>query len=150
MRAPRRRRINEGGETITTRSIVEVQDLFPVFEPEKDLQVGQFVVLTVEATKVKPGVPFYVGKVLEFGQQKWATKMKVEWYWPILKARVGRREISSKDQYTNYIEASWEPSGERHGWVEKEATIFSWNDIPKRTRSGFVQENNVSMYRDIT
>jgi hypothetical protein len=27
---------------------------------------------------------------------------------------------------------------ERHGWVMKEATIFSWEDVPTRTRVGVV------------
>jgi hypothetical protein len=44
------------------------------------------------------------------------------------------------------MEASWEPSLERHGWVVKEATIFSWEDVPARTRSGLIHENNVRVH----
>jgi hypothetical protein len=28
---------------------------------------------------------------------------------------------------------------ERHGWVMKEATIFSWEDVPTRTTAGVVR-----------
>jgi hypothetical protein len=36
------------------------------------------------------------------------------------------------------MEAQWEPSCERHSWVMKEAKIFSWKDVPRRTRTGVV------------
>lgn len=149
-RAPRRRRTNEGTETVaTTRAEVE-EDPFPMFEPQEDLQVGQFVALSVEATELRAGVPFYVGKILEFGQRSWASKVKVLWYWPILRARGGRGKSSSADRYANCMEALWEPSGERHGWVEKEAAIFSWNDIPRRSRNGSVTVNNVPVHGELT
>ena len=48
------------------------------------------------------------------------------------------------------MEILWEPSGERHGWVEKEAAIFSWNDVPRRTRNGFVQANNIRVHGELT
>jgi hypothetical protein len=35
---------------------------------------------------------------------------------------------------------------ERHGWVMKEATIFSWEDVPTRTRVGVVHGNEVRVY----
>jgi hypothetical protein len=35
---------------------------------------------------------------------------------------------------------------ERHGWVMKEATIFSWEDVPTRTRAGVVYGNEVQVY----
>ena len=35
---------------------------------------------------------------------------------------------------------------ERHGWVMKEATIFSWEDVPTRTRAGVVHGNEVWVY----
>jgi hypothetical protein len=35
---------------------------------------------------------------------------------------------------------------ERHGWVMKEATIFSWEDVPTRTRAGVVYGNEVRVY----
>jgi hypothetical protein len=38
--------------------------------------VGQFVALTVEQEELGVGIPFYVEKVLEFEQRKWAEKMK--------------------------------------------------------------------------
>jgi hypothetical protein len=44
------------------------------------------------------------------------------------------------------MEAQWEPSRERHGWVMKEAIIFSWEDVPRRTRAGVVHGNKVQVY----
>jgi hypothetical protein len=38
----------------------------------------------------------------------------------------------------------------RHGWVMKEATIFSWEDVPTRTRVGVVHGNEVPVYGVIT
>jgi hypothetical protein len=35
---------------------------------------------------------------------------------------------------------------ERHGWVMKEATIFSWEDVPTRTTAGVVHGNEVRVY----
>jgi hypothetical protein len=35
---------------------------------------------------------------------------------------------------------------ERHGWVMKEATIFSWEDVPTRNRVGVVHGNEVRVY----
>jgi hypothetical protein len=108
--------------------------------------VGQFVALTVEQAEVYAGVPFYMGKVVDFGQRKWAEKMKVVWYWPSMRAGVQTESRCSRTRYTNCMEASWEPSLERRGWVVKEAAIFSWEDVPARTRSGLIYENNVRVH----
>jgi hypothetical protein len=35
---------------------------------------------------------------------------------------------------------------ERHGWVMKETTIFSWEDVPTRTRAEVVYGNEVRVY----
>jgi hypothetical protein len=35
---------------------------------------------------------------------------------------------------------------ERHGWVMKEATIFSWEDVPTKTRAKVVHGNKVRVY----
>jgi hypothetical protein len=35
---------------------------------------------------------------------------------------------------------------ERHGRVIKEATIFSWEDVPIRTRAGVVHGNKIQVY----
>jgi hypothetical protein len=48
------------------------------------------------------------------------------------------------------MEASWEPSLKRHGWVVKEATIFSWEDVLVRTRSGLIHGNNVWVHGVVT
>ena len=37
-------------------------------------------------------------------------------------------------------------SFERHSWVMKEATIFSWEDVPTRTRARVVHGNEVWVY----
>ena len=33
------------------------------------------------------------------------------------------------------MESKWEPSGEKHGWVEKEASIYSWVDETQHART---------------
>jgi hypothetical protein len=35
---------------------------------------------------------------------------------------------------------------ERHSWVMKEATIFSWEDVPTRTKVRVVHVNEVRVY----
>jgi hypothetical protein len=67
-----------------------------------------------------------VGKELEFRKKRWAEKMKVIWYWPYLGIGMQIGSASNIARYGNCMEAQWEPSRERHGWVMKEATIFSW------------------------
>jgi hypothetical protein len=44
------------------------------------------------------------------------------------------------------MEAQWKPSREKHGWVMKEATIFLWEDVPRRTRAEVVYGNEVQVY----
>jgi hypothetical protein len=45
-----------------------------------------------------------------------------------------------------HLQQSWKQGMvERHGWVVKEAAIFSWEDMPTRTRGGLVQEDNVQV-----
>jgi hypothetical protein len=106
------------------------EDPFSPFNPENDIVVGQFVALIVELREVRGGVPFYIGKVLEFGQGRWASKMKVLWYWPSMRSGAEEEEVgSNRVRYTNCMESTWEPSGERFAWIEKEATIYSWMDV---------------------
>ena len=121
-------------------------DPFPTFNPERDLQIGHFVLLTVEKKEVPAEVPFFVGKVMEFGQRKWAMKVKVIWYWPFMKAGVHNETRSQTQQYTNCIETMREPSGERHGWVDKEVAIFSWTYVLARSRSGHLKSKFISIY----
>ena len=40
----------------------------------------------------------------------------------------------------------WEPSSEGHGWIVKDAAIFSWENAPIRTRGGLVHENNMPVH----
>jgi hypothetical protein len=72
--------------------------------------------------------------------------MKVVRYWPSMRAGVQTESGCSRTRYTNYMEASWEPSLERHGWVVKEATIFSWEDVLARIRRGLIYESNVQVH----
>jgi hypothetical protein len=47
------------------------------------------------------------------------------------------------------MEAQWKPSRERHDYVMKEATIFLWEDVQRRTRAGparVIHGNEVWMY----
>jgi hypothetical protein len=108
--------------------------------------MGHFVALSVEQEELRAGVPFYVGKVLEFGKGRWAEKMKVIWYWPCLGKGMQTWSISNIARYENCMEVQWKPSCERHGWVMKEAIIFSWEDVPRRTRAGVVYGNEVRVY----
>jgi hypothetical protein len=101
------------------------------------------VAFTLEHEEFRAGVPFYVGKVVKFGQRTWAEKIKVVWYWPAMRVGVQTGSGYSTARYRNCMEASWEPSSERHGWIVKEAAIFSWEDVPMRTRGGLIQEDNV-------
>ena len=38
---------------------------------------------------------------------------------------------SNLQRYANCMDSLWEPFGEPHSWVEKEACIFSWLDEPE-------------------
>ena len=122
------------------------EDHFPAFNSKTNIQVGHFVALSVEQEELHTGIPFYVGKVLEFGKGRWAEKMKVIWYRPCL--RVGMQTGSALNiaRYGNCMEAQWELSRKRHNWVMKEATIFSWEDVPKRSRAGVVHGNEVQVH----
>jgi hypothetical protein len=87
-RAPRRRASSAAQQIVEATSNEGGEDRFPPFNPENDIRVGQFVALTVEQEELRTGIPFYVGKVLKFGQRKWPEKMKVVWYWPSMRAGV--------------------------------------------------------------
>jgi hypothetical protein len=84
-RAPRRRATSTSPVTVGAGTSAGGEDRFPAFNPGTDIRVGHFVALTVEQEELRAGVPFYVGKVLEFGNGRWAEKMKVIWYWPCLR-----------------------------------------------------------------
>jgi hypothetical protein len=145
-RAPRRRAISTSPLTVRVGTNAGGEDFFLAFNPETDIRVGHLVALSVEQEELCVGVPFYMGKVLEFGKGRWAEKMKVIWYWPCLGIGMQIGSTSNIARYGNYMEAQWEPSRERHGWVMKEATIFSWEDVPRRTRAGVIHGNEVWVY----
>ena len=121
--------------TITEVVCNEDRDCFPPYNPKADIMVGQFVALIVELSEIQGGVPFYIGKVIEFGQKRWSAKMKVLWYWLARKRGAEEKGGSNRERYVNYMEATWEPFGERPTWVDKEATIYSWMDVPRREQS---------------
>jgi hypothetical protein len=77
MRAPRKRASIAAEQIVGASSSGGVQDRFPPFNPESDIHVGQFVAFTMEHKELHAGIPFYVGKVVEFGQRTWAKKIKV-------------------------------------------------------------------------
>jgi hypothetical protein len=101
--------------TVGARTSARGEDRFPAFNPETDIRVGHFVALSVEQEELRVGVPFYVGKVLEFGKGRWAEKMKVIWYWPCLGIGMQTESASNIARYGNCMEAQWEPSRKRHG-----------------------------------
>lgn len=149
-RTPNQNRDVGIGQTSTRMHTSGTEDPFPPFDPTSDIKVGQFVALTVEHSEVQAGVPFYVGKVLEFGQRSRALKMKVLWYWPIMRVGMQRLQGSNRERYANCMEATWEPSGERHGWVDKEAAIFAWDDVPIRTRTTSESSYNIPIHGVMT
>ena len=75
--------------------------------------------------------------------------MKVIWYWPCLRIGMQTGSTSNIVRYDNCMEAQWEPSCERYNWVSKKATIFSWVDVPRRTKAGVVHGNEVHVH-DVT
>jgi hypothetical protein len=83
-RASRRRATSASPLTVGAGTNTGGEDHYPAFNPETDIRVGHFVALSVEQEELRAGVPFYVGKVLEFGKGRWAKKMKVIWYKPCL------------------------------------------------------------------
>ena len=76
--------------------------------------MGHFVALSVEQEELHDGIPFYVGKVLEFGKGRWVEKMKVIWYRPCLRVGVQTGLASNIARYGNCMEAQWELSRKRH------------------------------------
>ena len=111
-------------------------DPFPPFNPQSDISCGQFVALSIDRAELEAGVPFYIGKVIEDGKSRWRLKMKVCWYWPIMRGGIIDDPGSTAQRYANCLDSLWEPSGESHSWVEKEACIFSWMDESERTMTG--------------
>jgi len=101
---PRRKTIIAMDGAITTTCIVGAEDPFPPFNLESDIRVGYFVCLIVEPIEVQAGVPFYVVKVLEFGQGKWALKMKVDRYWLMRGRKMQGKQESNRARYTNCVE----------------------------------------------
>jgi hypothetical protein len=57
------------------------------------------------------GREMYFTKVVEFGQQKWAEKMKVVWYWPSMRAGAQTESGCSRTRYTN---CTWKHLGSHH------------------------------------
>jgi hypothetical protein len=145
-RAPRRITTSTSPVTVGAGTSTGGEDRFPAFNLGTDIRVGHFVALTVEQEELRAGVPFYVGKVLEFGNGRWAEKMKVISYWPCLGIGMQTGSASNIVRYRNCMEGMWEPSRERYGWVMKEATIFSWEDVPRRTRARVVHVNEVRVF----
>ena len=139
---------NRGVRTEAPPAAVEgaSEDSFPAFNPYSDILIGEFVALTMELQEVQEGVHFYIRKVLEFGQGRRSLKMKILWYW--LAMRPGQEEEvgSNRVRYSNCMEATWEPSEETFTWIDKEATIYSWQHVPRRGRSGHIVGSNVTVY----
>jgi hypothetical protein len=104
-RAPRKRATSASPLTVGAGTNVRGEDRFPTFNPETDIRVGYFVALSVEQEELRAGVPFYVGKILEFGKGRWAEKMKVIWYWPYLGIGMQTRSASNIARYENCMEA---------------------------------------------
>jgi hypothetical protein len=103
-RAPRRRTTSTSPLTVGAGTSIGGEDRFPAFNPETDIRVGHFVALSVEQEELRAGIPFYVGKVLEFGKGRSTEKMKVIWYWPCLVIGMQTGSASNIVQYGNCME----------------------------------------------
>jgi hypothetical protein len=87
-RAPRRRATSASPLTVGAGTSAGGEDRFPAFNLETNIRVGHFVAPSIKQEELRTGVPFYVGKVLEFGKGRWIEKMKVIWYWLCLRIRM--------------------------------------------------------------
>jgi hypothetical protein len=67
-RATRRRATSASPLIVGAGTSAGGEDRFPAFNPKTDIQVGYFVALSIKQEELRVGVPFYVGKVLEFGK----------------------------------------------------------------------------------
>jgi hypothetical protein len=105
-RAPRRRATSTSPVTVEAGTNVGGVDRFPAFNPRTNIRVGHFVALTVEQEELRTGVPYYVGKVLEFGNGRWVEKMKVIWYWPCLGIGMQTGSTSNIARYGNCMEGT--------------------------------------------
>ena len=121
-------------------------DPFPPFNPQSDINCGQFVALSVDRVEVEGGVPFYIGKVIEDRKHQRSHKIKVCWYWPIMRGENVDRTGSTAQRYANCMEAFWEPSCETHSWIEKETCIFSWIDEPESTMAGAFRRRKQNVF----
>jgi hypothetical protein len=104
-RAPRRRATSASPLTVGAGTSAGGEDRFPAFNPGIDIRVGHFVALSVEEEELRASIPFYMGKVLEFGKGRWAEKMKVIWYWPCLGIGMQTGSASNIVRYGNCMEA---------------------------------------------
>jgi hypothetical protein len=111
-------------------------DPFPEFNPRTDVELGHVVAVSVDREEVESGIPFYIGKVIEVGKGRRGEKMKLCWYWPVVGAGIVEPLGCFGKRYTNCIGAQWEPSGEKHAWVDKETSIYSWRNEAARTLTG--------------
>lgn len=75
------------------------------------------------------------GKVIELRKFWWATRMKVIWYWPIMRAGWLTNQ-APMHLGISILATSQEPLHEGHSWIDKEFTIFLWVDEPPRNRVG--------------
>ena len=69
-RAARERATNASPLIVGASTSAKGEDCFLAFNPETNIRVGHFVALSVEQEELRAGVPFYVGKVLEFGKRR--------------------------------------------------------------------------------
>ena len=109
------------------------------FHPQSNISCGQFVALSVLREEVDAGVPIYVGKVIDQDMSRRRMKIKVCWYWPIMRGAVVDELGSIARRYANCIDPLWEPIEEHHSWVEKEACIFPWVDEPENRTNGAIR-----------
>ena len=114
--------------TITEVVRNEDGDFFPPYSSKADNMVGQFVALIVELSEIQGGVPFYIGKVIEFGQRRWSANMKVLWYWPTRGRRAKEERGSNRERG---MQTAWKLHGNHLekglvGLTKRQLYIHGW------------------------
>ena len=116
---------------LLTMTNIDLDDPFPEFDPFRDVQVGQFVVMNSSTKDRESGIPFFLGRVSgKKNVSHTSGSMRIIWYWP--------KPTSQQDdpgmwtyRYRNCMKRKWIPSNEPSNWVDLETGIISWNPPSK-------------------
>ena len=110
---------------------VDLDDPFPEFDPFKDVEVGQFVIMNSSSEDRESGIPFFLGRMLGMKNISLTSRsMRIIWNWP--------KPTSQQDnpgmwtyRYQNCMKQKWVPSNEPSNWVDLDTAIISWSPPSK-------------------